>query len=148
MRSQDLSRFTTQGQYQYTDRRKRPLGRRWSDILASASYDTNDYLIHCGPFKVDDHRKRISFHDVPMQFTHKEYSLLVLFISNFGSTLSSDQIANFLWPETPARLMESKQCEVKQFVYTLRKKLDAYTDHQAWIKTVRGFGYIFTDRSL
>lgn len=142
--SQDYSRFTTQGRPQDSDRRRRPLGRRWTDIIVSASHGSADRLVHFGPFTIDDRCKRILFQDVPLQTTSKEYGLLVLLIGNAGETVSSDQIARFLWPDTPECLIETKQHEVKQFVYTIRKKLKACAGKGSWIKTVRGFGYMFT----
>lgn len=146
MRLQDYSRrFNAQAHFQGTDRRKHPMGRRWSDIIVSVSHGRADRVIQYGPFTIDDRCKRILFHDVPLEITCKEYCLLVLLIGNSGGTVSPDQITHFLWPDTPERFTEAKLYEVKQFVYTLRKKLTAHTGNPSWIKTVRGFGYMFTD---
>jgi DNA-binding response OmpR family regulator len=133
---------------QGNDRRKKSFGRRHADIVLPANFNKTDSLFHSGPFTIDDQRKRILFHGLPVQLTKKEYYLFALLICNSGSTLSAADIADVLWPGSPQSFTEIKRCEVKQFVYTLRQKLRRHTGTGCWIETNRGFGYMFTDLTI
>jgi DNA-binding response OmpR family regulator len=91
--------------------------------------------------KVDVAAKCAYVNDVQLQFTRKEFDLLLFFITNRGRVLSKNAIAAHLWGD------ESDLAGNYDFIYThiknLRKKLIAAgaTDY---LHSIYGMGYKFS----
>jgi DNA-binding response OmpR family regulator len=77
--------------------------------------------------------------DRHLGLTHREFSLLELFMRNAGSTLTRPVIAHAVWRQTPIDVEETNIVDV--YVAYLRKKLDAAEDGPM-LHTVRGVGYV------
>jgi two-component system copper resistance phosphate regulon response regulator CusR len=73
--------------------------------------------------------------------TAKEYSLLELFMMHPDTVLSRERISEYLWDMN----FEPRSNVIESFVKFLRKKVDKGFDVQL-LHTVRGSGYIFSDR--
>ncbi|WP_100487751.1 response regulator transcription factor [Sporolactobacillus pectinivorans] len=70
--------------------------------------------------------------------TPREFQLLVYFVKNTGRILSKDQIISRVWEEES----EVTYNTMEAFVKLLRKKL-GQTKRNSYIKTIRGFGYMW-----
>lgn len=78
--------------------------------------------------------------DETIPLTPREFQLLVYFVKNPGRTLSKDQIIARVWEEESDVTFNTMEA----FVKLLRKKL-GQTKRNSYIKTVRGFGYMWVD---
>ncbi|MDY2959276.1 MAG: response regulator transcription factor [Hornefia sp.] len=77
---------------------------------------------------------RVYIEDIPVDFTHKEFEILRLFLNNRGRVFSREKLFYLVWGED--YIGESRT--VDMHIKTLRKKLGKYGDY---IKTVRSVGY-------
>lgn len=78
--------------------------------------------------------------DETIPLTPREFQLLVYFVKNPGRTLSKDQIIARVWEEESDVTFNTMEA----FVKLLRKKL-GQTKRNSYIKTVRGFGYMWVN---
>jgi DNA-binding response OmpR family regulator len=97
--------------------------------------------LQIGVFTVDDRRKRIYCDSELLSLTPKEFALLQRLLAEPETVYSAYDIAEFLWPGAPDELLLGKGHEIRQFIYSLRKKLAACGAEHARIRTIRGFGY-------
>ena len=115
--------------------RIRALTRRDTEIKSSkiAMYgielDLNTHLAYRGGMEI--------------KLSTKEFGLLELFMMNPNKILSREKISEHLWDMN----FDPRSNVIESFVKFLRQKIDKDFDKQL-IKTVRGSGYIFTDREL
>ena len=89
-----------------------------------------------GEMTVDFAAKRVRVGDRPIDLTPREWALLELFLKHPGRVLSKDQIAESLSPVNEP--LSPNAIEV--YVSQLRTKLGPAG---AYIRTVRGFGYLW-----
>ncbi|TGB00352.1 response regulator transcription factor [Sporolactobacillus shoreae] len=75
--------------------------------------------------------------------TPREFQLLVYFVKNTGRILSKDQIIARVWEEES----EVTYNTMEAFVKLLRKKL-GQTKRNSYIKTIRGFGYMWVNEDV
>lgn len=125
-------------------RRQIPVRQQWK---CSPPQNEHDYDWDCrfGPFRTNDPGKSIYCDNHLLHLTKKEYILLRFFVAFPGIVFSRRELAMQLWPDCPSPCMEAKEVEIKQFVYTLRRKLEESANKQSCIETVRGFGYRLVD---
>lgn len=90
-------------------------------------------LLEVGDLRIDPAGHRAWLADAPLEFTAREFALLVELASNAGRVLSREQLESRLyeWDQS----LESNAIEVH--VHHLRRKLGADR-----IRTVRGVGYL------
>lgn len=77
----------------------------------------------------------------PIKLTAKQYRLLEYLIQNKGAILSKEQIYNHVWGFDS----DTEITIVEVFIHHLRKKLEPFGYHTE-IKTIRGAGYMLTDK--
>jgi hypothetical protein len=87
--------------------------------------------------RVDDLGKRVFMNGAEIKLSPKEYELLRLLVSEPGRVFSNEEILRTVWA---GRQWATAQ-DVKQYIYFLRKKLEADPEQPKYIVTVRGFGY-------
>lgn len=88
---------------------------------------------------LDTHRAYRDGKDISL--TTKEFALLELFMMNVGKILSREMISEHLWDMN----FDPKSNVIESFVKFLRRKIDRDFSQQL-IHTVRGSGYVFSDR--
>jgi DNA-binding response OmpR family regulator len=88
---------------------------------------------------INTHKAMREGREVPL--TAKEFALLELFIMHPGKILSREMISEHLWDMN----FEPRSNVIESFVKFLRQKVDKGFAAQL-IHTVRGAGYMFTDR--
>ena len=126
------------------ERRHMRFGRRLNDVVAGCEHDSETDCLRASPFVLDDRRKVIACDGDELPLTKKEYLLLNTLLASPGTVFSSRELAKHLWPDCPPHCIDTKEVEVKQFIYTLRGKIDKAADKRSWIQTVRGFGYLLS----
>jgi DNA-binding response OmpR family regulator len=106
------------------------LSRAASEI---SSRVTSDDLI------IDFEEHRVTVAGAVINLTPTEYRLLEILARNANHTLSTEALLNDVWG--PQYAGETRQ--VKHYVWTLRKKIEADPGDPKHILTERGFGYRF-----
>jgi two-component system, OmpR family, catabolic regulation response regulator CreB len=101
----------------------------------------NDAPVPCGPFRVDDSRYAISYHDVPLELSRYEYRLLRFLLANAGRVYTREQLMNHVWEEPEMSLERTVDTHIK----TIRQKLKAIRPAEDPIQTHRGLGYSLKD---
>lgn len=86
---------------------------------------------------VDNVAKRVFLNGTEVKLSPKEYELLKLLASEPGRVFSNEEILQAVWA---GRQWATAQ-DVKQYIYFIRKKLEADPENPKFIITVRGFGY-------
>lgn len=93
--------------------------------------------VRVGTLEVDLEAKRVYLSGRAVRLTPKEFALLSLLASSPGRVFSSREILNAVWPDS--KYADDKN--VKQCVYSLRKKLGEAASGEELIVTEPGFGY-------
>jgi hypothetical protein len=86
---------------------------------------------------VDNAGKRVFLNGTEVKLSPKEYELVRLLASEPGRVFSNEEILQAVWT---GRHWATAQ-DVKQYIYFVRKKLEADPENPQFIVTVRGFGY-------
>lgn len=87
--------------------------------------------------KLDPSTYEVTYNDIPLRLTPKEYSLLELFLRNGRRVLTRSSIIEHVWSlETPP-----SEDTVKAHIKSLRNKLKAAGAPHKLIETVHGLGY-------
>ncbi|WP_418895887.1 response regulator transcription factor [Sporosarcina cyprini] len=94
-----------------------------------------------GPIKVHPEQYEAYLHEEPLEFTPKEFELLVYFIKNKNRVLTRDQLLSAVWNYDFAG--DTRIVDVH--VSHLREKIEENTRKPVFIKTVRGIGYKFEE---
>jgi DNA-binding response OmpR family regulator len=89
---------------------------------------------------VDNTSKRVFLNGAEVKLSPKEYELVRLLASEPGRVFSNEEILQAVWT---GRRWATAQ-DVKQYIYFVRKKLEADPENPQFIITVRGFGYKLT----
>lgn len=124
------------GQRVKRERRRSPVGRRWTDGVQSSDRRIKAE-VSFGPFKLDDRRKTVNVKGTKKRLSPKLFDLLKIFVANPGKVIPPAELATNLWPVNEGSDPE----DVKQYVYLLRKAIEPDPTRPRWIRNVRGFGY-------
>lgn len=116
------------------------LSARVSAIIRRKSFSGNN-ILKFGDLSIDTTAKIILINNKPLDLTRKEYELLLYFVSNKKKVISKNAIAEHLWGDG----MEGSNDFIYTHIKNLRKKLNE-AGHAAYIKSVYGMGYKFTDQ--
>ncbi|KXH87201.1 response regulator transcription factor [Sporosarcina sp. HYO08] len=97
-----------------------------------------------GSLTVYPDRYEVYLNDQALDFTPKEFELLVYFMQNKNIVLSRDQLLSAVWNYDFAG--DTRIVDVH--VSHLREKIEENTRKPTYIKTVRGIGYKFEETKL
>ncbi len=114
--------------------RIRSLTRRKTDVRGS--------IIEKFGLKLDLNTHKVTREGKEISLTSKEFSLLELFMMNAGRILSRETISEHIWDMN----FEPQSNVIESFIKFLRQKIDKDFDHPL-LHTVRGSGYIFSDKA-
>ncbi len=101
----------------------------------------------CTPFRaytVHPEQYEAFLNEEPLEFTPKEFELLVYFMQNKNRVLTRDQLLSAVWNYDFAG--DTRIVDVH--VSHLREKIEENTRKPIFIKTVRGIGYKFEEQKL
>jgi len=110
--------------------------------LLKRTIPLNDQLIHCGSLVYDKQGKLLKKGDEEIRLTATENRLLELFLSNRNQVLTREQILDKVW-DTYENYVDEKALNVN--IRRLREKLEDDPKNPAFIKTVFGIGYKWSD---
>lgn len=96
--------------------------------------------IQAGPLRLDLNRKQAVVNDSPLQLTAFEYRILEYLMRHHQRVVARDRLVEQLYADD-----ERESNVVEVLVGRLRRKLEAATGLKL-IETVRGQGYLFTER--
>lgn len=119
-------------QFQELEARLSALVRRSSGFVQAE--------IQAGPLRLDLNRKQAVVNDSPLQLTAFEYRILEYLMRHHQRVVAKDRLIEQLYADD-----ERESNVVEVLVGRLRRKLEAATDLKM-IETVRGQGYLFTER--
>lgn len=114
--------------------------RRQVEVLRPGK--TTDELI-VGDFTVKEEKYEIYQNDKLLDLTLKEYELLILFLKNRGRVLKRDYLLEYLWDYADG--INTRVLDVH--ISKLREKIEQDNKKPSYIKTIRGLGYKFEDKS-
>ena len=123
--------------------RVRSILRRTNGQSAAAPLRPCAGQIHFDRWTVD--RQKLELRDekgLPVHLTSAEFRILIRFIDNAGRTLNRDQLMDALAERDWTPFDRS----VDLHVSNLRKKIERDPRKPEIVKTVRGYGYVFTPR--
>jgi len=122
----------------------RELLARVKAVLRRTNTRTESVLKECiniGNLVIDSSRYEVNVKDQPVELTPKEFELLDFLARNVGRVMTRDALLNHLWGYTYAG--DTRIVDVH--VSHLREKIEENPKKPAYIKTVRGVGYKFTE---
>lgn len=116
------------------------LNARINALIRRKSFKGNAQIM-VDDWVIDPVAKTVFYKGMPVNFTKKEYELLLYFIVNKNRVVSKQSIAEHLWGDHYD--MVDNFDTVYVHTMNLRKKMIAHTGID-YIKTVYGMGYKFT----
>ena len=99
------------------------------------SYATEDMIAY-EDLRINRELKKFYKGDMEIQLTKKEYALMAFFMLNREIVVSRDKILGDVWGFD----FDGDEKIVDVYINALRKKIDG--EHEKYIQSVRGFGYI------
>jgi two-component system, OmpR family, alkaline phosphatase synthesis response regulator PhoP len=106
--------------------------------------DEDGPVLRSGPITVHPEQYEAFLDENPLEFTPKEFELLVYFMQNKNRVLTRDQLLSAVWNYDFAG--DTRIVDVH--VSHLREKIEENTRKPIFIKTVRGIGYKFEEQKL
>ena len=90
------------------------------------------------PLRIDEATKRVWIHGEPVRLTPKQFAMLSILASQPERVYADDELVKAVWPSSPY----ASSSDVKQCIYTLRKRLGTVCEDPACvIVNVQGYGY-------
>ncbi|MEO4051958.1 response regulator transcription factor [Solibacillus sp. CAU 1738] len=102
---------------------------------------TGEKLYEYGPLKVFPERFEASLEEEALEFTPKEFELLVYLLENKNRVLTRDQLLSAVWNYDFAG--DTRIVDVH--ISHLREKIEENSRKPLFIKTIRGLGYKFEE---
>ncbi|WP_236176572.1 response regulator [Pseudomonas qingdaonensis] len=118
------------------------LEARLNALLRRSSGFTQSTII-AGPLRLDLNRKQALLDDQPLALTAYEYRILEYLMRHHQQVVAKDRLMEQLYPDDGER--DPNVIEV--LIGRLRRKLEGDNGFKP-IDTVRGLGYLFTERCL
>lgn len=97
-------------------------------------------ILKYGELEIDLNRCQCKLRNETLELSVKEAELLMLFAKHPEQVLSAEQLYDRVWGLESTGNLET----VKVHISNLRRKLESNAADPKYIRTVRGFGYIFT----
>ena len=92
--------------------------------------------------EIDAEKRRVSFQGKGIELTTTEFDILLFLASNPGRPFTRDELMEHVWGYQASGFEPT----ITTHLSRLRAKLEPEPSNPTFIKTVRGFGYCFTDR--
>lgn len=108
--------------------------------LSRHSNESN--IISCRGLEVDNAARKVSLNGKEIQFTTKEYELLLFFLVNPNIVFSKDRLLTSVWGDE----YYGDQATVPVHVQRIRKKIEKDPSSPEYIETIWGTGYRFNSR--
>jgi DNA-binding winged helix-turn-helix (wHTH) protein len=96
-----------------------------------------------GPFTLDGEARQLTRDDFAIHLTPKAFELLVTLAGQRPQALSKAVLQERLWPDTFVT-----EANLSNLVAEIRKALGDHGRRPAWVRTVHGFGYAFSEKAV
>lgn len=115
--------------------------RRFSPHMSNVATESTEKIHEFGGLCVYPDRFEVLLHNEPLEFTPKEFELLVYLIENKNRVLTRDQLLSAVWNYDFAG--DTRIVDVH--ISHLRDKIEENSRKPIFIKTIRGLGYKFEE---
>lgn len=116
--------------------------RRFSqNVVIDNQDEVREKMYQFGHLKVYPERFEVFLQDVPLDFTPKEFELLIYLLENKNRVLTRDQLLSAVWKYDFAG--DTRIVDVH--ISHLRDKIEVNSRKPLFIKTIRGLGYKFEE---
>ncbi|MDF1677561.1 MAG: response regulator transcription factor, partial [Legionellaceae bacterium] len=95
--------------------------------------------IQCGDLIVDFAQHQAKLSNTPLELTNTEFKILEILLKSPGQALSKEELTEYALN----RKFTAYDRSIDVHISNLRQKLGHNAAGELWIKTVRGFGYLF-----
>ena len=100
--------------------------------LLRREFASKPSILKEGKLSIDVSKHKVTYDDIVLNLTLKEYSLLKYLVQNKDKVISSEEL-----------ITDPFTTVIRVHVYSLRKKLTAVSGNENMIKTIKGVGYLF-----
>src|SRR5215469_9573272 len=122
----------------------RELGARVKALLRRTEPSTPaEKPIELGPLRIDPAAYRVTRGGKPVPMSTLEFRLLYFLAARPNRVFTRDQLLDSVWGTE--RFVTPRSVDV--YVRRLREKIEADPQHPAYMKTIRGAGYLFETRA-
>ena len=97
-------------------------------------------MLSRGELRLDTNLKTVSFQNIPMEFSAREFAILEYLMVNMGRPVNAEELLEHVWDSEADPFSN----QVKVYISVIRRKLQAVTDEEI-IRNIRGVGY-FIDK--
>lgn len=95
--------------------------------------------IQCGDIIVNCAQHQASLKNIPLELTNTEFKILEILLKSPGQAFSKEELTEYALN----RKFTAYDRSIDVHISNLRQKLGLNSNNEPWIKTVRGFGYLF-----
>jgi len=99
-------------------------------------------ILKVGELEIDRERYTVSLKDKPIKLSATEFKLLLYLAERKGKVFSRDQLLDAVWRDEA--FVEPRTVDVH--VRRLRSQIEDDPAHPRYVKTMRGIGYLFSDK--
>lgn len=103
----------------------------------------DDCEVKIGMLLVNRLRKVVTVNNICINLSHKEYEIINYLAENPGCVVETEDIVKKVWNDCS----RATKADVHQYVYMLRKKIEADPKNPKLLVTVKGFGYELCDEN-
>lgn len=122
----------------------RELLARVNSLLRRTQEKQSEKILTNGAMKLDLLRREFSLHDTLIALSQTEFEVMTVLMLNIGSTVSRDQIMEHLKGVDAAAFDRS----IDIMISRIRKKVEGDPRNPAFLKTIRGEGYMLVGEGL
>lgn len=108
-------------------------------ILRRAKQTDTRPKLSCGDIIVDCTKHEAKLKGVPLELTNTEFKILEILLKSPGQAFSKEELTEYALN----RKFTAYDRSIDVHISNLRHKLGQNPQNEPWIKTVRGFGYLF-----
>lgn len=118
--------------------------RRFTPAAAPEKEEVSEQVYEYAALRVYPERFEVFMNDVQIEFTPKEFELLIYLLENKNRVLTRDQLLSAVWNYDFAG--DTRIVDVH--ISHLRDKIEENSRKPVFIKTIRGLGYKFEEPKL
>jgi len=111
-------------------------------LRRSTEKPATEKLLKIGELEIDREKYTVSVKGKPVKLSATEFKLLLFLAERKGKVFSRDHLLDAVWRDEA--FVEPRTVDVH--IRRLRSNIEADPAHPRYIKTMRGIGYLFTEK--
>lgn len=108
--------------------------------IKASSDNNHEDIISIKNLKLNKSSQKLYKDDIELNLTHREISLMTVFMENLDKAFTRDELLNLAWGEDFFGDYKTVDVHVRR----LREKIEEDSSNPEFIKTIWGYGYRFT----